>query len=275
MNKIQLVDNVISKKKLDDKIVFNTSSADNFLNVHNLEFIILENTNLEIEYLNNDETKLAIIFKIKPNVKFNLFETRQGSKGKIQYKFFLEENALANVTKFHHVRGLKEMDIFYLNGKGATINYNFKTISSDKEKYDMMVYHNASKTNSHIKNSGVNIEKGNLIFNVSSFVPNGNVACNVNQSGKIINLTDNKCQINPNLLIDENDVVALHAANIEKFSEEVMFYLQSRGIYEKQVLNLLIKGFLLEGITFNKKTINKIINNYWKEDLWTEKILKF
>ena len=264
MNKIHIVDNVISEKSLDSKIIFNTSSADNFLNVHNLEFEILKDTNLEIEYLNNEEVKQAISFKIKPNVKFNLYETRQGVKNKIQYKFFLEQNAQVKVTKFYNVSSIKEMTSFYLNGEGALANYNFKTISNDKEKYDIMVYHNASKTNSYIKNNGVNIQKGNLVFNVSSIVFNGKINCEVDQSSRIINLTDNKCQINPNLLIDENDVVANHSANIGKFSDEEMFYLQSRGLNETQALNLLIKSFLLEGITFNKRAIKKTINNYWR-----------
>lgn len=264
MNKIQLVDSEVVKKGLDSKIIFNSSSANNFLNVHNLEFEVLKNTSLELEYLNTDEIKLLITFKISPNIKFDLYEMRKGTKSKIQYKFELSENSVLNIVKFYDVDGSKELDIFNLNGTGATVNYNFKTISTNKEKYDVMVYHNASKTVSNIKNNGVNILKGNLIFNVTSFVPNGIVDCDLNQTGRIVNLTDSKCQINPNLLIDENDVTANHSANIGKFSDEELFYLQSRGINEKQALNLLIKGFLLENITFNKKAINKIINDYWR-----------
>ncbi|MEG2993221.1 MAG: SufD family Fe-S cluster assembly protein, partial [Bacilli bacterium] len=247
----------------DKDIVFKNNTQEVGLSVYNLDFEILKNTNLNISYDNIEETKLAITFKIKKNVKFKITELRKGLKSKVQYKFYLEQNSQIDIDKFYNLSGSKELVVIYLNGKDASINYNFKTICHDKEKYDLMVYHNAPQTISNIINKGVNNGKGNLIFNVSSFVPSGNVACCLNQMGQIINLTDGLCQINPNLLIDEFDVKANHSANIGKFSEEAMFYLQSRGISHSQALNLLIKGFLLEGVTNNKTIIKKIINDYW------------
>ena len=147
-----------------------------------------------------------------------------------------------------------------LNGQDAKFNYNFKTIATGYEKYDLNIYHNAPKTTSLIKNNGVNMKDGNLIFNVSSFVSAGNKDCNVDQISRIINLTNNKCQINPNLFIDEFDVNANHSALIGKFSDEEMFYMQSRGIDEKSAVNLLINGFLTSEVNelFKERIINTI-----------------
>lgn len=263
MNKIELVNSIISKEELDSKINFTNSALNNLVDIRDLVFEITEDTNLEISYLSDGETKLAITFLVKEGVNFKLAEIKEGKKFKTQVKFYLAKDSHVEVSKFYNVDGCRELDIIYLEEEGAVIDYDFKTICTEVEKYDMMVYHNSLNTISKIKNNGVNV-KGSLFFNVSSFVPKGNKGCILEQDGKIINLTNNKCQINPNLLIDENDVEANHSANICKFSDDEMFYLQSRGLKQEEALNLLIKGFLLDKMIVNREKIEKIINGYWR-----------
>ncbi len=262
MNKIKLVNNEILVNELDENIVFTNGKLNNLLDVDNFVFEIINDTKLMIEYENKAEVKLDIIFKINPNVKLELIELKKGFKCKTQYKFYLQENSYMRINKFYDLMGCKELDLIYLDGENSKVDYYFKTISKEKEQYDLMIYHNKSNTSSNINNSGVNIKNGKLIFNVSSFVPKNSINCIVDQKGRIVNLVDELCQINPNLLIDENDVEANHSAIISKFSDEVMFYLQSRGIDKLQALNLLIKGFLLENID-DKEKIEKIIDKYW------------
>ena len=79
-------------------------------------------------------------------------------------------------------------------------------------------------------------------------------------------MTNNKCEIKPNLYIDCDDVEASHSALIGKFSDEEMFYMQSRGIDYENALKLLITGFLSSDIT-DKNILNKInknIKKYWR-----------
>ena len=115
---------------------------------------------------------------------------------------------------------------------------------------------------SNIINHGVNINKGEIKFDISGFVPNNITGCNLNQDNRIINLTDNKCEIKPNLFIDENDVIAAHSAHIGKCNDDKIFYLETRGINKKEAEMLLIKGFLTSKLN-DKKQIEKIINKYW------------
>ncbi|MGE5455494.1 MAG: SufD family Fe-S cluster assembly protein [Ignavibacteriales bacterium] len=265
MNKIKVVNDLPEIINLDDNIEFTLLEKNEIFSVNSLRINVKKNTSLEIEYYSLEDTKLDIFINVDENVKFNLFEMREGNNTKVQYKFYLEENSEMNVTKFYDVTDIKEMVIINLNGINAKINYNFKTISVGEEKYDMIIYHNYNNTASIINNNGVNILDGNLIFNVSGFVLNNKKDCILSQNNRIINLTDNKCQINPNLFIDENDVEANHSALIGKFSDEEMFYLQRLGIDENNALNLLIKGFLLNGITKKQQSkVIKIIDKYWR-----------
>ena len=70
----------------------------------------------------------------------------------------------------------------------------------------------------------------------------------------------------PNLYIDSHDVEASHSALIGKFSDEELFYLQSRGLDIKSAEKLLVTGFLTSNITNNRilKIINKNIYKYWR-----------
>ena len=80
-------------------------------------------------------------------------------------------------------------------------------------------------------------------------------------------MNENKCAINPNLLIDENDVSASHSALIGKFNDEEIFYLRSRGISEKNAVNLLVKGLLLSKLSLTnkrKEELENIIDKYWR-----------
>ena len=88
------------------------------------------------------------------------------------------------------------------------------------------------------------IKNGTLKFHVSGFVPNGHKGCILNQNNQIINLTNNFCQIKPNLFIDENDVIAAHAASVGPVDPIQMNYLMSRGIPYAQAERMVIHGFL-------------------------------
>ncbi len=81
----------------------------------------------------------------------------------------------------------------------------------------------------------------------------------------------------PSLKIESENIEASHAATIGKMDENLLFYLQSRGLSRKQSRQLLIKAFVFKNLNkiedkniekeFNKK-IEKLLNenmiNYCK-----------
>ncbi|MDD6323900.1 MAG: SufD family Fe-S cluster assembly protein [Bacilli bacterium] len=263
MNKIRITNDVIELIDGDGKIDIKATDTDKFLNVKTIDIKINEDTNLAFEILNT-EYKYDIYFNVLKGVHSNIYEIKKGDNYKFQYKYYLEEDSFLNVEKVNDGMVINEMNLINLNGARAKIDFNLKTISKKQEKYNFLVYHNAKKTVSNIVNNGVNISDGTLEFNVSGFVPNGIVDCDVSQSGRIINMTNNTCVIKPNLFIDENDVVANHSALIGTFSFDEIFYLMSRGIDKKEALNLLTQGFLLKNITFYKEDLKEMIDKYWR-----------
>lgn len=264
MNKIIVIDDYIDSKKLDDSIKLELIPKNALFEVNTLKIDILKDTKLSINYNHINESKLNIEINVLDNVSATIYEFRQGLKGKIKYHFNINSNSKLNLYKFYDIEKAKEFVRIDLNGINAFIDYNFKTISKQEEKYDITVYHNSPNTVSNIINNGINIKEGNLIFNVSSFVSNGNKKCDVSQKSRIVNLTMNKCKICPNLYIDEYDVNANHSAYIGNFKDEELFYLMSRGITKSESEYLLIKGFLLNNMECMQKLVSEICEKYWR-----------
>jgi len=48
----------------------------------------------------------------------------------------------------------------------------------------------------------------------------------------------------PYVEVDENDVTIAHEARVGRISDEDLFYLQSRGLDEKEAMALIVRGFV-------------------------------
>ena len=265
MNKIIIDDDIIKLAKVSKDINIEYFKSVNFFGLNEIKINVEKSANLLLEINLLENTKFNINFSINNNVDLNLTIKVEGNTGKIQYKYELGENSNLKVNKINKVNTIKEMIIAKLNGVKSSINYNYKTICDNKETYDYYIYHNSSNTVSNIKNNGVS-NSGEIVYQVSSFVPKDMVGCIANQSNRIINLGENKSTIKPNLYIDSNDIEASHSALIDRFTDEEIFYLQSRGITYDDALKLLIKGFLLSNIDDKSliSYITKIFNSIWR-----------
>jgi len=73
----------------------------------------------------------------------------------------------------------------------------------------------------------------------------------------VLLLADNvKAEVIPDLEIKTNDVSCSHAATLGEINKKQLFYLRSRGIYEKEAKNLIAEGFLKEARDKIKKGAN-------------------
>ncbi len=266
MNKIKIVNDNLETININKDISVEYYEQNCLFGINEIKLSITKDSDLDIEINLKKETRLNFNINIKDNVTLNLNILTKGKVGKIKYTYNLNENSYLSVFKFQNIDTIKEMVTVNLNGLNSKVDYNFKTISNNKETYDYNIFHNNKNTISNIKNNGVCIDNGEIIYQVSSFVPKDIINCIVNQNNRIINLTDNKCEIKPNLYIDTNDVEANHSALIGKFSDEEIFYMQSRGIDYYTTLKLLITGFLTSDMKNKKilKEINKNIDLYWR-----------
>lgn len=262
MNRIEIQEENVTLLDSDEKITVTLSNKLDIFDITKVCICVKESTDISIIHKESQESKLDITIHILENVSCNIYEIKEQKASKVQYKYYLDQKSCAKVHKFYDCTKVKELNIIELNGKYATLDYIFHTISSYPQKYDILVYHNAPSTVSHIITRGVTIKEGSLLFNVTGMVYNGIKDCTLEQNNRIITMNDNPCQINPNLLIEENDVIANHSAHIGTFDDDVIFYLMSRGITYDNAIALLVKGFLMDD-TIHKEDIERIIEKYW------------
>lgn len=262
MNKIKIENDRVILWEIDDSIEFSWKEKNEHYPVNCIKIIIKKDTELDINYNTIEDSKMDVFINVKENINANIYEHNIGNTLKIQYRYYLEKNACVENYKTSTSKGILEHTIINLNGENSSVKRVIKTVSTDKENYDTMIYHNAPHTNSEIINNGVNISNGKLDFQVSSFVPQDSIGCTVLQNNRIINLTENECIIKPNMYIDCFDVNANHSAFIGAFKPYEMFYLQSRGISYEESAKLLINGFLISNLPeFQQKDFENIMIN--------------
>ena len=248
MNKIILDDkiNVIEEQnykvqKKEDQIIIN----------------IIDDTDLllEIKSIGN------IIFEIEKDKKLKIKNISKSNNRHIKFEYNLGENSNLFINEFLLCNEVEEEHYVNLNEHNASINMMIRSISTNEEKYKVIVNHLANNTKSNIEARSVNTSDGKIHFHIESKVPKEITNCDVNQDTRIYTFNQNKCTIDPILLIENNDVIANHAAFIGRFDEEVLFYLMSRGISKKESIHLLVKGFL--NIDNDEEILN-IIHKYWR-----------
>lgn len=266
MNKI-IIENDKIIKEIDDTVSIKSITSNDIVCINNLYITVNKTTNLEIIYNVDIDYKLCINYDIGSDITVNIYEKYLKGNVKVKNIYNISKYSEAYIQKFHDLNIIKQFDVINLDGENSKVNYILKAISTNDNIYNLVINHNAKYSSSNIINNVVNIEAGKVLIDVNGIVPKGNIGCILNQSNRIISLNNNKCQINPNLLIDENDVVANHSAFVGKFDEEQLFYLQSRGISYNDALKLLIKGFIIEGLKLDNASLKEIedsLNKYWR-----------
>ncbi|HJA73371.1 MAG TPA: Fe-S cluster assembly protein SufD [Candidatus Limosilactobacillus faecipullorum] len=112
------------------------------------------------------------------------------------------------------------------------------------------VTHHGEHTTGNINQRGVLLGASHLVFNGIGEIIHGAHGANAEQQNRVLMMSP-ECRgdANPILLIDENDVIAGHAASVGPVNPVQMNYLMSRGIPEPQAAHLVIRGFLSSVIT--------------------------
>lgn len=220
---------------------------------------IKENINLLI-----NDSKYKYIFNVY-SADLNILSILE-NKGNIDIEFNIEKgNVIFNSLNYN---GENEKINVFLNKEDSTINIYNSLISKKSQNVNVCIYHKSSKTYSNIYNFGVTSNDGSILFDIISKVDKGFKKCILNQDSKIISLNnENNNKINPILLIDEYDTEAKHSAFIGKFSDNELFYLQSRGIKKSDAYKLLLEGFLVGIMKISaeeKKLLKDKMNNDWR-----------
>jgi len=134
-----------------------------------------------------------------------------------------------------------------LKGNGSSADVKSVAIAngSQKENFVSRVVHIGTHTESNILSRGVMLDEATAIFNGITEMKKGAQKANGEQAENILMIGERaRGDANPILLIDEDDVMAGHAASVGPISPLQLYYMMSRGVKRKEAERLIINGFL-------------------------------
>lgn len=158
-------------------------------------------------------------------------------------------------------------NITHLVGDGS--HADTKTVvvgtGNQKQNFTTEVRHWGKNSEGFILTHGVMKDAAQSIFNGIGKIEHGASKSNAQQESRVLMLSSKaRGDANPILLIDENDVLAGHAASVGRVDPTQLYYLMSRGISKQEAERLIIHGFLapvvnslpIEGV---KNQLTKVI----------------
>lgn len=202
--------------------------------------------------LNDSENKKILIFskaEDQNDVDYNLDITLKNDSDLVIYNV---------VTASKDVKINEEITI---NGKGSKVDIvNVLIANNAKVESNIMIHHNEASSESNLANYAIAKGSAKMILNNNATIKQGCHKSVVHQKAKGLTLSkDAEIIAQPNLFIDEFDVIANHAASIGSINKEDLFYLTSRGLSTEEASKLIVLGF-----------IKPIIDNIEDENLQNE-----
>lgn len=193
-----------------------------------------------------------------------LTEVVANTNARVQYGAV--DNLAKGITTYVNRRGVANRDAriewaLGLMNEGNTISDNTTNLLGDGsygdtktvvvgrgeqiQNFTTQVVHFGKYTQGNILNHGVVKDSATSIFNGIGKIEHGASKSDAEQTSRVLMLSEKaRGDANPALLIDEDDVMAGHAASVGRVDPVQMYYLMSRGISKSEAERLIIHGFL-------------------------------
>lgn len=211
-----------------------------------LTFYAKEDCDVYIRITNASKIRIRTFASRNVNVTY-LFWNACGSKIEVDETHEVLSNAHVTIA-YGECNGAKTVRETYvaLREEGATALVSSATLVDCKKDYRMQVVNYAPHTYGDMKNYSVVLKNGNLTIDAIGKIVKGAHGSESHQTSRALSFEPGQhAMILPELLIDENDVMASHAMSIGRVDEDQLYYLMSRGLSVKQCTSLISTGYLM------------------------------
>lgn len=231
---------------IDDKLVQISESST----------IILKNDEINIEYnFLNKECSLLIFCDYEGDININDYGSINNSNVNINY-IILDKYNLNQKTKID----VNKNSSLYVNT--IYLGVNNKNIIFD-------LFNKDSDSIVDITNNIVCLQNSEFSLDCIGTIVKGAKRSKCHQKTHCLTIENpDKARVLPVLNIDENDVEASHSLSSGTLDEDILFYMNSRGLDKKHALNLVLKSYLMPnddfysnyelGDVIQKKAIRKV-----------------
>ncbi|HZJ86434.1 MAG TPA: SufD family Fe-S cluster assembly protein, partial [Erysipelotrichaceae bacterium] len=130
--------------------------------------------------------------------------------------------------------------------EGSELLVDGASVTDSNKHQTFIANHLQANSTSNLNNYGIVSEGGKYFLDVVGSIVKGSVGSKAHQDSRILTISEKQsATVLPQLLIDENDVEASHAATVGQIDENHLYYMQSRGLSEMESMALLMSGYLM------------------------------
>jgi Fe-S cluster assembly protein SufD len=202
--------------------------------------------NALIKFIGNGNLKLNVV--VEESADWAILEMNQSDES-IQFdeRWTLKRNsnvllAVGELTAGSHTKIVN----YDLAEEGATINVRGATLVQSKLEAILTANHIKGNTYAEINTYGIVLKECTLKLDVVGVIKAKAKNSKTHQTSRVMNFdTKPNTSVNPQLIIDENDVEASHAASVGQPDVLQVYYLQSRGMSRSESLKLISLGYLM------------------------------
>ena len=177
----------------------------------------------------------------------------------------LKENSTLKIYNLAFTNEDYKCDVLInLNGEASNVNIInvYLGINDAVLESNIQMNHYAKHSVSMLDTYAIGKNNAKLNLNNNAFIKQGMSQSDAKQSTRGLNLSSSSSiKAQPNLFIDEYDVIASHSCSIGSIDKDDLFYLMSRGLPEEQAHEIVVLGFI-------QPIIEKIKNEELQENIY-------
>lgn len=135
--------------------------------------------------------------------------------------------------------------------RNGNLNIGSTYLGTNEKDVVFDIYNKESNSELNITNNIVALDDSKISLDCIGTIVKGAKSSKCHQKNRCLAMGNPKqARVLPVLNIDENDVEASHSLSSGTIDEEVLFYMNSRGLSKNQSLNLIIKSYLMPSDAF-------------------------
>ncbi len=222
------------------------------------EYVIDTDRDIELTFYASHNCDVFVRINKANKIKIRTFAQRDT---KVSYLFWNDAHCEIETEETHEVLGNADVTVAYgecngsntkretyvaLREEGANALISSASLVDCKKDYRMQVVNYAPHTYGDMKNYAVVLKDGKLNIDAIGKVIKGSHGSQSHQTSRALSFEKGcHAMILPELLIDENDIMASHAMSIGRVDEDQLYYLMTRGLSVKQCTSLISTGYLM------------------------------
>ena len=212
--------------------------------------------NLDIKLVSSEVVTIILDNDININYEFNDGDYKVLLFNNADKEISLnEKGSVRNSNVEIHYLDLNKFNIKHSNTFSvlthSSLNIFTTYLGCGNKKIDFNLINQEWDSKVDIINKVVCLENSLFNMTITGKIAKGAKNCKCHQKSNCLTFENPKqCKVEPILLIDENDVEASHSLSCGTIDEDVLFYMNSRGLDKKAALSLLLSSYLMPSVDF-------------------------